>query len=94
MMNQEETQQETQANSAAFEGQRVERAGAASPAQPDRGQRRVHRCANCDIEFFWSPTIVQNKVYCCSGCAAGGPCTCDYSLYSSVTIMGVIYYDQ
>ncbi len=66
--------------------------GAVSPARP--GRRQVHRCANCDIEFFWSPTIVQSKVYCCSGCAAGGPCTCDYSLYSSVTIMGVIYYDQ
>lgn len=63
-------------------------------ARPDSVERRVRRCANCDIEFFWSPTIVQDRVYCCAGCAAGGPCTCDYSLYRSVTIMGVIYYEQ
>lgn len=56
--------------------------------------RRVFRCANCDIEFFWPPMVVHSKVYCCSGCAAGGPCNCDYSLYRSVTIMGVIYYEQ
>jgi hypothetical protein len=43
------------------------------------------RCANCDIDIFWAPTIVQGKTYCCTGCAAGGPCNCDYSqLPSSV----------
>jgi hypothetical protein len=51
----------------------------------------VH-CANCDIEILWTPTIVQGKTYCCTGCAAGGPCNCDYSLYRSVTISGVIHY--
>ncbi len=50
------------------------------------------RCANCDIEIRWSPTIVQGKAYCCSGCAAGGPCSCDYSQYRSVNIAGVIHY--
>ncbi len=50
------------------------------------------RCANCDIEIRWSPTIVQGKAYCCSGCAAGGPCSCDYSQYRSVNISGVIHY--
>jgi hypothetical protein len=94
MMKQEQTQQGTQLNSAAFEGQRLVREDVVPSARPDTEKRRVHRCANCDIEFFWSPTIVQNKAYCCTGCAAGGPCTCDYSLYSSVTIMGIIYYDQ
>jgi hypothetical protein len=97
MMNQEQTQQETQSNSAALEEQHGRSKGAesaASSVQPDRGRRKVLRCANCDIEFVWSPTIVQNKVYCCSGCAAGGPCTCDYSLYRSVIIMGVIHYDE
>ncbi len=36
-------------------------------------------CANCDIDILWTPTIVQGKAYCCTGCAAGGPCNCDYS---------------
>jgi hypothetical protein len=49
-------------------------------------------CANCDIEILWTPTIVQRKAYCCTGCAAGGPCNCDYSLYRSVNISGVIHY--
>jgi hypothetical protein len=42
------------------------------------GQQAMH-CANCDIDFLWAPTIVQGKTYCCTGCAAGGPCNCDYS---------------
>lgn len=55
-------------------------------------QRQIVRCANCDIEILWPPTIVQGKAFCCTGCAAGGPCNCDYSLYRSVTISGVIHY--
>nr|BBH89239.1 hypothetical protein KTC_39900 [Thermosporothrix sp. COM3] len=51
-------------------------------------------CANCDIEILWRPVVVQGKVYCCAGCAAGGPCTCDYSQYRSVNIAGVIHYEQ
>lgn len=50
------------------------------------------RCANCDIDILWPPTIVQGKTYCCTGCAAGGPCNCDYSQYRSVNISGVIHY--
>ncbi len=50
------------------------------------------RCANCDIDILWPATIVQGKTYCCTGCAAGGPCNCDYSLYRSVHISGTIYY--
>ena len=55
-----------------------------------RGQ--VLRCANCDIEILWTPTIARGAAYCCTGCAAGGPCTCDYSQYRSVNISGVIHY--
>jgi hypothetical protein len=55
------------------------------------GQQTV-RCANCDIEILWAPTIVQGKAFCCTGCAAGGPCNCDYSEYRSVNISGVIHY--
>ncbi len=55
--------------------------------------RLVLRCANCDIDILWPPTIVQGKTFCCTGCAAGGPCNCDYSQYGSVNISGVIHYD-
>ena len=51
------------------------------------------RCANCDIEILWPATVIQGTAYCCTGCAAGGPCTCDYSLYRSVNISGVISYE-
>ena len=96
-MNEKQRQQETQPNSAAREGQRAVSRSESSRLQPEqRGPlaHRVYRCANCDIEFFWSPTVVQGRVYCCTGCAAGGPCNCDYSLYRSVTIMGIIHYEQ
>lgn len=57
-------------------------------------QQQPKRCANCDIDFLWPPTVVQGKTYCCTGCAAGGPCNCDYSQYRSVNISGVIYYQN
>ncbi len=62
----------------------------ARPAQEEQTQRV--RCANCDIEILWPAIVVQNVPYCCTGCAAGGPCNCDYSLYRSVNISGVIHY--
>ncbi len=62
------------------------------PEGESHAHRQVVRCANCDIEIRWPPTVVQGKPFCCSGCAAGGPCTCDYSLHHSVTIAGVIHY--
>jgi len=37
------------------------------------------RCANCDIEIAWSPTICDGLTYCCVGCTQGGPCSCDYA---------------
>lgn len=41
----------------------------------------MHRrpiCATCGIVIRWQPTQVDDKMYCCFGCAAGGPCECDY----------------
>lgn len=64
------------------------------PAQREMAAGQTFRCANCEIEFFWPPTVVQEQVYCCTGCAAGGPCNCDYSLYRSVTILGATYDEQ
>ena len=63
-----------------------------SPEGKSNAQRQVVRCANCDIEILWPSTVVQGKTFCCTGCAAGGPCNCDYSLYRSVNISGVIHY--
>jgi hypothetical protein len=93
-MKQDHTQPNTQLNSAPLEVSHAANKSKEQPAQSSTEQRKVRRCANCDIEFFWSPTVVQDNLYCCTGCAAGGPCTCDYSLYRSVTIMGVIHYDE
>jgi hypothetical protein len=36
------------------------------------------KCACCGIAIRWQPTIVADKIYCCLGCAQGGPCECDY----------------
>jgi hypothetical protein len=63
-------------------------------AQSAAQQTQKRRCANCDIEFLWSPVVVQGVTYCCAGCAAGGPCSCDYSQYRSVNIAGVIHYQS
>jgi hypothetical protein len=65
----------------------------APQSMPQSTQRQTPlRCANCDIDILWPATVAQGKTYCCLGCAAGGPCTCDYSEYSSVNVSGVIYY--
>jgi hypothetical protein len=36
------------------------------------------RCASCDIELYTLPLTVEGFVYCCHGCAKGGPCVCSY----------------
>lgn len=56
-------------------------------------QQSPMRCATCEIEILWPPITAQGKTYCCAGCAAGGPCSCDYSQYRSTTISGVVHYD-
>jgi len=60
-----------------------ERAGVSSGATkaPTHAQRprSAPRCANCDIEITWIPVISNGLTYCCSGCAQGGPCSCDYA---------------
>jgi hypothetical protein len=64
-------------------------------SEPRRVQQQPQpplRCANCDIDILWPPTVVQGKTFCCTGCAAGGPCNCDYSQYRSANISGVIHY--
>jgi hypothetical protein len=36
------------------------------------------RCASCDVEVYRSMVVVEGLVYCCGGCAKGGPCVCSY----------------
>jgi hypothetical protein len=60
--------------------------------QEEHAKQKTLRCVNCDIEFLWPPTTVRGKNYCCTGCANGGPCCCDYSEYNAVNISGVIHY--
>ncbi len=35
-------------------------------------------CDSCGIAIHWLPTVIGEHTYCCTGCAGGGPCTCDY----------------
>jgi hypothetical protein len=43
-------------------------------------QSSAPRCANCDVEIPWRPTIHGGQPYCCGGCAQGGPCYCSYDI--------------
>ncbi len=36
------------------------------------------RCASCDIQLEKPPLTVEGFLYCCHGCAHGGPCVCSY----------------
>jgi len=78
-MNAENTEQQAQHNEGLHKGK-------------SNMQGQALRCANCDIEILWTPTIARGTAYCCTGCAAGGPCSCDYSQYRSANISGVIHY--
>ena len=33
-------------------------------------------CDNCGMEYDHAGVTVGGRVYCCAGCANGGPCTC------------------
>ena len=34
-------------------------------------------CDQCGMRYDWPGVEVDGRVYCCAGCASGGPCTCD-----------------
>lgn len=40
--------------------------------------REPARCANCRLEIVGVPVLVDGQLYCCAGCARGGPCCCSY----------------
>lgn len=35
-------------------------------------------CANCEGEIPWFPVFRRDLLFCCTGCADGGPCVCLY----------------
>jgi hypothetical protein len=39
---------------------------------------RPGRCASCEGEVTGRPVYDRGLEYCCAGCAAGGPCICNY----------------
>ena len=40
-------------------------------------------CANCFEEFRRPPVSYNGRMYCCEGCAHGGPCICTYEVSQS-----------
>ena len=34
-------------------------------------------CDRCGMSYDWPGVEINGRVYCCAGCASGGPCTCD-----------------
>ena len=36
------------------------------------------RCASCDIELGADHVLADGQLFCCNGCAQGGPCLCTY----------------
>jgi len=34
-------------------------------------------CDRCGMEYDWPGVEIDGRVYCCVGCASGGPCACD-----------------
>lgn len=36
------------------------------------------KCESCDIELAALPLWRDDRYFCCSGCADGGPCICSY----------------
>jgi len=36
------------------------------------------KCESCDIDLASLPLWRDDRYFCCSGCADGGPCICSY----------------
>jgi hypothetical protein len=37
-------------------------------------------CTSCEARITGLPAYRMDEAYCCSGCADGGPCVCNYEL--------------
>ena len=43
-------------------------------------------CDRCGMEYDWAGVTVGGHIYCCEGCASGGPCTCPAALREDVVV--------
>ncbi len=43
-------------------------------------------CDRCGMEYTWAGVTVGDRVYCCMGCANGGPCTCPNGLTEGTVV--------
>jgi hypothetical protein len=39
---------------------------------------KPYTCVTCEVEIVGPATFHVGLPFCCSGCVAGGPCTCSY----------------
>jgi hypothetical protein len=46
-------------------------------------------CANCEAVLIGPPFETEDAVFCCAGCAAGGPCQCTYMPEAATGLDGV-----
>ena len=43
-------------------------------------------CDRCGMEYTWAGVTVGDLIYCCAGCASGGPCTCAARVNNTVVV--------
>ncbi len=41
---------------------------------------KPYTCVTCEVEIVGPATFHVGLPFCCSGCVAGGPCTCSYDI--------------
>ena len=46
-------------------------------------------CTSCEAPIDGPPVFDDGRAFCCRGCAAGGPCLCDYGHREATTPSGV-----
>lgn len=44
-------------------------------------------CDTCGMEYDWPGVTMAGQVFCCAGCAAGGPCTCRGAVPGANTVV-------
>jgi hypothetical protein len=44
-------------------------------------------CDCCGMEYTWAGVAFGDRVYCCAGCASGGPCTCARTAGTTTTVV-------
>lgn len=44
-------------------------------------------CDRCGMEYTWPGVTVGSQIFCCAGCASGGPCTCASRVATDDTVV-------